>query len=115
MLQQLGLQGTCANPAISCECFHNGVVLLDNPHQVDHGDYVSCWILTRTLQPVDPLCIDESAEEEPDGEFESSHSVAPSPRPRAPKRSAEGRRVNKQRADGKGHGHSLPSLTLIRW
>ena len=75
--------------------------------------YVSCWILTRTLQPVDPLCIDESAEEEPDGEFESNHSVAPSPRPLAPKRSAEGRRVSEQGADGKGRGHSLPSLTLV--
>ena len=115
LLQQLGLQGMCANPAISCECFHNGVVLLDNPQQVDHGDYVSCWILTRTLQPSDPLCNDESAEEEPDGEFESNHSVAPSPRPLAPKRSAEGHRVSEQGAGRKSRGHSLPSLTLIRW
>ena len=56
LLQQLDLQGMCANPTISCECFHNGVVLLDNSQQVDHGDYVSCWILTRTLQPSNPLC-----------------------------------------------------------
>ena len=37
------------------------VVLLDNPQQVDHGDYVSCWILTRTLQPSNPHCSEESA------------------------------------------------------
>ena len=49
MLQQLGLQGTCANPAASCECFHNGAVLLDNPHQVDHGDYVSKISLNKSL------------------------------------------------------------------
>ena len=114
LLQQLDLQGMCANPTISCECFHNGVVLLDNPQQVDHGDYVSCWILTRTLQPSNPLCNDESAEEEPDGEFESNHSVAPSPRPPAPKRSVEGHRVSERGAGRKSRGHSLLSLTHER-
>ena len=113
LLQQLDLQGMCANPTISCECFHNGVVLLDNPQQVDHGDYVSCWILTRTLQPSNPLCSEESAEEEPDGEFESNHSLAPSPRPPAPKRSVEGHRVSDRGAGKTSHGDSVPSLTLL--
>ena len=106
LLQQLDLQGMCANPTISCECFHNGVALLDNPQQVDHGDYVSCWTLTRTLQPSNPQCNDESAEEEPDGEFESNHSPAP-------KRSVEGHRVSERGAGRTSRGHSVPSLTLI--
>ena len=115
MLQQLGLQGACAKPATTCECFHNGAVLLDTPHQAYDGDFVSCWILTRTLQPVELQCVAESAEEEPDGDFESNHSVAPSPRPSATKRSADGRLVSKRGVEGKGHSLSLPSLTFIRW
>ena len=108
LLQQLDLQGMCANPTISCECFHNGVVFVDNPQQVDHGDYVSCWILTRTLQPSNPHCSEESAEEEPDGEFESNHSLAPSPRPPALKRSVEGHRVSERGAGRTSRGHSVP-------
>ena len=115
MLQHLGLQGACAKPATTCECFNNGVALLDTPHPAHDGDFVSCWILTRTLLPEELQCVTESAEQEPDGEFESNHSVAPSRRPSAAKRLADGRPVSKRGVEGKGHSLSLPGLTFVRW
>ena len=91
LLQQLGLRHLCAQADTSCECFHNGEDLTDVPRGTYEGDFVSCWMLTRTLKEDSEACgCVESAEEEPDDAFESDHSVTASPRPRAPKRRIPG-------------------------
>ncbi len=112
LLQQLGLLGVCSMTETSCERFHNGEPLLDTRPTHD-GDFVSCWILTRTLIHEDvPCACSESAEEEPANDFESNHSVAASPRPRASKRPAEGCHTDGRDSGAKGAAFSPPGLAV---
>ncbi len=116
LLQQLGLLGVCSRADTSCECFRNGEPLLDTARPTHDGDFVSCWILTRTLIHDEvPCACSESAEEEPAEDFESNHSVAASPRPRASNRPAAGRPSGGSDLGVKGAGYSLPGLTTALW
>ena len=55
LLQQLGLSDLCSQAETSCECFHNGESLTEAARATHDGDFVSCWVLTRTLR-ADALC-----------------------------------------------------------
>ena len=91
LLQQLGLSTWCAQTDLTCECFHNGEPLTNAPPGTYEGDFVGCWLLTRSPIEEDAVCAcSESAEEESDDAFESNHTVAASPRAPARKRAFPG-------------------------
>ena len=48
LLQQLGLSTWCAQTDLTCECFHNGEPLTNAPRGTYEGDFVGCWLLTRS-------------------------------------------------------------------
>ena len=91
LLQQLGLSTWCAQTDLTCECFHNGEPLTNAPRGTYEGDFVGCWLLTRSPIEEDAVCAcSESAEEESDEAFESNHTVPASPRAPARKRAFPG-------------------------
>ena len=76
LLQQLGLSTWCSQTDLTCECFHNGEPLTNAPRGTYEGDFVGCWLLTRSPTEEDAVCAcSESAEEESDDAFESNHTV----------------------------------------
>ena len=56
LLGQLGLAGKCNKASVTCVCYHNGEPLLELPHRIHDGDFLSCWVSTLPEQETDGTC-----------------------------------------------------------